>query len=167
MKLGLSGFPMHDCLHTRRFKSSEHWRHLVHCYKQYHIKELLWNFQFNSIINSVPFSIFISSWPKISAAFSQTRTWLQLLERQSSKDCLDSSATTLNTCPCMRRTSLNSDIQKFPIKYSDYVAETWRELFQFSTATVMRGLRRANITTWPLWTGHQSKGKLRFYYRWR
>ena len=111
--------------------------------------------------------LFSAGWPRISVAFSQTRAWLQLLERQSSKDYLDSSATTPITCPCMRRTSLNSDIQKFPIKYSDYVAETWRELFQFSTATVMRGLRRANIGTWPLWTGHQSKGKLRFYYRWR
>ncbi|XP_058969011.2 neuroglobin [Pocillopora verrucosa] len=32
----------------------------------------------------------------------------------------------------------------FPTKCTDYVAETWRELFRFITATMMRGLRRAN-----------------------
>ncbi|CAH3152671.1 unnamed protein product [Pocillopora meandrina] len=32
----------------------------------------------------------------------------------------------------------------FPTKCTDYVAETWRELFRFISATMMRGLRRAN-----------------------
>ena len=35
----------------------------------------------------------------------------------------------------------------YPTKRSDYVAETWRELFRFITATVMRGLRKENTTT--------------------
>ena len=35
----------------------------------------------------------------------------------------------------------------FPTKCTDYVAETWRKLFRFITATVMRGLRRANTGT--------------------
>ena len=35
----------------------------------------------------------------------------------------------------------------FPAKCTDYVAETWRELFRFITATMMRGLRRANTGT--------------------
>ncbi|XP_027054485.1 neuroglobin-like [Pocillopora damicornis] len=32
----------------------------------------------------------------------------------------------------------------FPTKCTDYVAETWRELFRFITATMTRGLRRAS-----------------------
>ena len=36
----------------------------------------------------------------------------------------------------------------FPTKCTDYVAETWRELFRFITATMMRGLRRANTGKW-------------------
>ena len=35
----------------------------------------------------------------------------------------------------------------YPTKRSDYVAETWRELFRFITATVMRGLKKENTTT--------------------
>ena len=38
----------------------------------------------------------------------------------------------------------------FPKKCTDYVAETRRELFRFITATMMRGLRRANTGTWDL-----------------
>ena len=41
----------------------------------------------------------------------------------------------------------------FPTKYNDYVAETWRDLFRFITATVMRGLRRANTSTEDLKVG--------------
>ena len=36
----------------------------------------------------------------------------------------------------------------FPTKCTDYVAETWRKLFRFITATVMRRLRRENTGTW-------------------
>ncbi|XP_022782500.1 neuroglobin-like [Stylophora pistillata] len=32
----------------------------------------------------------------------------------------------------------------FPTKCTDYIAETWRELFRFITANVMKGLRRTN-----------------------
>ena len=35
----------------------------------------------------------------------------------------------------------------FPIKCAIYLAEIWRELFRFLTATVMGGLRRANTGT--------------------
>ena len=35
----------------------------------------------------------------------------------------------------------------FPTKCTDYVAETWRKLFRFITATVMRRLRRENTGT--------------------
>ena len=35
----------------------------------------------------------------------------------------------------------------FPIKCTIYLAEIWRELFRFLTATVMGGLRRANTGT--------------------
>ena len=52
----------------------------------------------------------------------------------------------------------------FPTKCTDYVAESWRELFRFITAIMMRGLRRASTGT--LWTRNQSNGKLRFYQRW-
>ena len=38
----------------------------------------------------------------------------------------------------------------FPTKFIDYVAETWRELFRFITATMMGGLRRENTGTWDL-----------------
>ena len=38
----------------------------------------------------------------------------------------------------------------FPIKCVNYLAEIWRELFRFLTATVMEGLRRANTGTWDL-----------------
>ena len=49
----------------------------------------------------------------------------------------------------------------FPTKCTDYVAETWRELFRLITAIMMRGLRRASTGT--LRTRNQSKGKLRFH----
>ena len=46
------------------------------------------------------------------------------------------------------RRSLNLDIEGLVSnKCTDYVAETWRELFRFITATMMRGLRRANTGT--------------------
>ena len=33
----------------------------------------------------------------------------------------------------------------FPTKFADYGAETWRELFRFITATMMKGLRRETL----------------------
>ena len=38
----------------------------------------------------------------------------------------------------------------FPTKFADYGAETWRELFRFITATMMKGLRRENTSTQDL-----------------
>lgn len=36
-----------------------------------------------------------------------------------------------------------------PSACTEEVTEAWRELFRFIGATMMRGLRRANIITWP------------------